>query len=234
VPFPDNGALTIARAPLTLTYVADAASSIYGQPLAGLSGSVSESGLVNGESIANLAGRVHWATTAAVGSPVGPYAIIGGGLTSSNYAITAGQAVGNGAAYGVSPRPVTVIGLSVNSKVFDGSTNAFVNLADMSLSNLLAGDQVALVMPTASFSVSGPGVGIPVTVSFHGLSGASASNYALTSDTMVLTAAVLPQVRAPEVSAVEPAVDCPPRTDCSGARKPRFRSALADCPMPSC
>jgi hypothetical protein len=79
-----NGALTVT--PKALTITACNASKITGE--ANPAFSVSYSGWVNGEGPGALGGTLSFSTTATTSSPPGLYAILPGGLTSANYAIT--------------------------------------------------------------------------------------------------------------------------------------------------
>ncbi|WP_242130489.1 MBG domain-containing protein, partial [Sphingobium sp. Sx8-8] len=113
------GTLTVTPAPLSLSYAANGASSVYGAGLAGLSGTVTGSGFVHGEGLGDLSGTVQWSTAASAGANAGSYAIIGSGLTSGNYAISATQAAANGSAYTITPAPLTIIADDV-TKGYDG------------------------------------------------------------------------------------------------------------------
>ena len=104
-----NSGLIVDPASLTLTYTARGASSTYGGLLAGVSGSVTGAGFVNGEGLADLGGSAQWTTAATLGANAGSYAITGTGLTSSNYAIRAVQAAGNAGAYVIDPALLTIL-----------------------------------------------------------------------------------------------------------------------------
>ena len=100
---PVQGALAIT--PATLTYVANAAAREYGDPNPVLSGAVT--GFKNGETIGTATTGALAFTTAAIGTtPVGAYAIDGGGLAAANYAFV--QAPGNATALTISPRLITL------------------------------------------------------------------------------------------------------------------------------
>ena len=97
---------TINPAALTVTYIANSVSSIYGNAIGGLNGTTQTSGLVNGDT---LSGTAEWMTTAGAASDVGSYGVTGSGLTaSSNYTLITLQAAGNATALTISPRPITV------------------------------------------------------------------------------------------------------------------------------
>jgi len=103
-----GGSLTIDRAPLTLTYTANPARSVYGSAVSSLTGTVSGIGFVGGEGVGSLTGSAVWNTTASASSNVGTYAIIGGGLASGNYAITQLQEAGNSSAYRIDPASLII------------------------------------------------------------------------------------------------------------------------------
>ncbi|OYX47794.1 MAG: hypothetical protein B7Y87_00695 [Sphingomonadales bacterium 32-64-22] len=99
-------ALTITPRALTVTYIANAASSIYGDAISGLTGEVLSEGLVNGD---ELSGTASWTTIADGKSNVGGYAITGSGLSASaNYDVTTVQADANANALTITPRALTV------------------------------------------------------------------------------------------------------------------------------
>ncbi|MDE2043012.1 MAG: hypothetical protein KGJ05_08060, partial [Alphaproteobacteria bacterium] len=98
---------TITPAPLTITYTATPATSIYGAALAPLAGSESAAGLVNGQTLAQVtSGTATWSTTATSASVAGSYPITGSGLTGISHNYTYGfiQAPGNATALTITPQ----------------------------------------------------------------------------------------------------------------------------------
>jgi hypothetical protein len=79
-----NGALTVSKAPLTIT--ADNKTMRRGSPVPPLTASYS--GFVNGDTPANLTTPASLTTTATSRSPQGKYPIVVSGATSPDYAIT--------------------------------------------------------------------------------------------------------------------------------------------------
>jgi hypothetical protein len=99
------GALSITARPITVTYTADVAQSVYGDTPSGLTGSyaLTSGSLVNGDS---LAGTAIFTTTAGETSNVGFYDITGSGITASaNYSLTSTQAAGNATALSITVLP---------------------------------------------------------------------------------------------------------------------------------
>ncbi|MBC7726795.1 MAG: caspase family protein, partial [Microbacteriaceae bacterium] len=95
-----SGSAAITPAPLR--YLADPASTVSGQPLPALTGTVT--GFVNGESLASATtGNLQFSTAAVPASPPGPYAVAGSGLAALNYRFS--QAPGNASALTLTPAP---------------------------------------------------------------------------------------------------------------------------------
>ncbi len=85
----------------------------------------------------------------------------------------------------VIPKPITISGLTADSKTQDGSPTATLS-GTASLVGVLAGDvaNVNLVSaPVANFASANVGLGIAVTVSGYSLSGSASFNYSLTQPT---------------------------------------------------
>jgi hypothetical protein len=82
----------------------------------------------------------------------------------------------------VNARSLTVSGLSISNKVYDGTTSATLNTNGYTLSTVVGGDIVTLLTNgyTATFASANAGTGISVTVSGLTLGGAQSTNYTLT------------------------------------------------------
>ena len=94
--------------PALLTYLADTATTTYGNTPSGLTGTVT--GFVNGQTLANATtGTVSFATGATATSNVGNYAINGSGLTANYGNYTFAQAAGNASALTVNPALLTYL-----------------------------------------------------------------------------------------------------------------------------
>ena len=93
------GSTTGRILPATLTYAATRVTAVAGSPLL-LGGTVE--GFVAGQSQATAtSGSLLWTTSATLASPAGRYAIVGSGLTASNYVFA--QAPGNADALTLTP-----------------------------------------------------------------------------------------------------------------------------------
>ena len=173
------GKLTINPAALTVTYTANAASSTYGTTPARLSGSVSATGLVNGETLGGVStGSAAWTTTATAASGVGSYAITGNGLTiGSNYSATFVQAAGNASALTINPASLTVTYTASQASSTYGTTPAGLT-GSVTAAGLVNGDTVGGVTSgTAAWTTTASattGVG-SYAITGSGLSGNSAN-----------------------------------------------------------
>jgi hypothetical protein len=143
----------------------------------------------NGESITFLDG----ANTLGVGtlsSGLAALTIAASPLTVGTHAITAVYA-GDGAyaastsaalSQTVNARTLTVSGLSISNKVYDGTAAATLSTNGCALNTVVSSDTVTLLTNgcTATFASANVGTGISVTVSGLALGGAQATNYNLT------------------------------------------------------
>ena len=162
---PNQWGLTITPAPLTLTYTATATSRIYGATNPGFTGSVSASGLVNGDTVASAtSGGISWTTTATSGSNVGSYGVSGSGLIAQfgNYTITTVQAASNATALTINPAALTIT-YTANpvSRIYGTANPAFTGT--LSAIGLANGDSIsgvtsgAAVFATTATAASGVG-----------------------------------------------------------------------------
>ena len=175
-----NGVLTVNPATLTLT--ANTASRQYGSSNPGFSGSVS--GLVNGETLANVTtGTLAFSSAATSSSNVGTYAINGSGLSANNGNYTFVQAAGNSAALTITPAPLTVTANNA-SKTYDGQ--AWTGGNGVGYSGFVNGDTSSLLTGTLSYSGNSQGAVNAGSYTFTP-QGLSAGNYTLSYSGGTLT-----------------------------------------------
>jgi phosphotransferase system IIA component len=96
----------------------------------------------------------------------------------------------------ITPAPLTVTGVTAGDKVYDATTTAKINVSGAAIAGVLPGDTVTLntTGATGMFAAKDVGTGITVTVAGLTLTGAQASDYAVTRPTT--TANVTPAVLA--------------------------------------
>jgi hypothetical protein len=119
------------------------------------------------------------------------------GASAGNYQLAATSINGNIGV--ITPAVLTVSNVTANSKVFDATTAATLNLVNATLSGILDSDVVGVKSTgyIANFATKLIGNNIPVIVSNLGLIGAAAKNYILTQPTGLtanITAAATPIV----------------------------------------
>jgi hypothetical protein len=119
-------------------------------------------------------------TAIAVGDYAGS-----GGFVASNYALPTAIA-GPGT---ITPAPLSVTNLGVKDKVYDGTTAAQLDLSRVtasSLTGVFAGDDVSLssLPGGATFATPNVGTNIHIALSGQAITGADASNYALSSSAL--------------------------------------------------
>jgi len=82
----------------------------------------------------------------------------------------------------ITPKELTVTGVTANNKAYDGTTAATLNTTSATLDGKISGDIVSLDAAHAvgTFATKDVGINIPVTVSGLAISGADMGNYTLT------------------------------------------------------
>lgn len=112
--------------------------------------------------------------------------------TAYGYVLSGAAATGD-----ITPKGLTITGLSANNKTFDGTTAATVNIGGASLSGVIGSDDVTLNLAglVADFLNAAVGNNKPISVSGAALGGSDAGNYSL-SQPAGLTANIL-EVGAP-------------------------------------
>jgi len=164
-----NGQVQVPRLAIPVISPWPTASSItYGQAL-------TNSTLSGGA--ASVGGTFSFSAPATV-PPAGTYAA----SVTFNPTDTADyQSVTGSVNVSVAQVPLTVTGVTANTKVYDGTTAAALSSNNVVLAGVISGDMVALDTNgyTATFGSPNVGSGISVTVTGLTLSGASAANYTL-------------------------------------------------------
>jgi hypothetical protein len=170
-------ALTVS--PALLTYLADTATTTYGNTPSGLTGTVT--GFVNGQTLASATtGTAGFATGATAASNVGNYAIDGSGLTANDGNYTFAQAAGNAAALTVSPAILTITANNASKTYGDVLTFAGNEFTASGLQN---GETIGDVALTSAGAAAGASVtGGPYTITSNAATGGSfnTGNYAIT------------------------------------------------------
>ncbi|MBI4985020.1 MAG: hypothetical protein HZC24_06680 [Rhodocyclales bacterium] len=135
--------------------------------------------LANGDDL-TASGSVVFSDSANVGSnkPLAATDVVVTGAKVGNYSYAATlSGTGN-----ITARPLSIDGLTIANKVYDGNTTASVT-GTASFGNIISGDAVSVdgAIATASFLDANAGTGKPVSVAGLSLTGVDAGNYTLTA-----------------------------------------------------
>jgi uncharacterized repeat protein (TIGR02543 family) len=103
------------------------------------------------------------------------------GTDAANYTLT--QPTGLTA--DITAKELTITGVLVNNKVYDGDTDATLNLSSVALLGVVGSENVSLVTDgyVANFNSKNIGTNKPVTISGFSISGSDIGNYTLTQPT---------------------------------------------------
>jgi hypothetical protein len=170
----NNGTITFR--PITVTAVSD--NKIYD--------GTTNSPLVPTITSGSLAAGDHaiWTQTFAAANTGANLVLIPAGSVNdgnggNNYAVSLVNAE-NGS---ITPKELTLSGITAANKVYDGTTLAVLNVTGASLSGVVSGDSVSLNASNAAgvFNDKNAGANKAITISGMTLSGGSAGNYTLSS-----------------------------------------------------
>jgi filamentous hemagglutinin family protein len=177
----------ITPRPLTLQSVS-VADKVYDGSTAATVTNWSLGNIVNGEVVRVQTGSAAFAT-AGVGSakPVTATVTTLDGATVANYSTDGLTAQ---ATASITPRPLTLQGVDVAYKVYDGSAAA--TATNWLLGNVIAGDDVQVQDGRAVFSSARVGTAKPVLATVTQLGGAAADNYSISSARTQTVASITP------------------------------------------
>ena len=165
----------ITAKPLTVTG-ATAANKIYdGNANTTISG-ITLSGVINSDDVSVSGNGTFSSASVANGISVTTSLVLSG-TDAGNYSLT--QPIGLTA--NITPKPLTIIGLTANDKVFDGNTTATLS-GTATLNGVISGDEANVTLtgtPTATFVQSTPGNSIAVTITGYSLTGSASGNYSV-------------------------------------------------------
>ena len=119
----------------------------------------------------------------------GSYTATASGLTGTkagNYSLPDE----NSQTFTISPKPVTVSGITVSDKIYDGTTDATIDISGAAIDGIVSGDNLSVASVTGTFDTKDVGTDKTVTVVIT-TEGTSADNYELSASG--LTADITPK-----------------------------------------
>ena len=177
-----SATISPANLVLTGTKVYDGSTAVAGLSLTGTGLNGNTFAITGLGDVSNMASRFvqqNSALTSVTGLGVG--ASSNGGI-STNYQLSVLSS-----SVSVTPKPITISGFGIASKVYDGNTTATIGTVG-TLPGVYAGDDVSINTSafTGVFDNKNVGTGHTVTVSGLGISGNQQNNYSLTAPTSAL------------------------------------------------
>jgi hypothetical protein len=188
-------------APSILNYNAAVSSRSYGDANTAFTGTVT--GFVNSESLASATtGTASFFSTTTAADNVGSYAINGSGLTADNGNYSFANATGNSTALTINPATLTITGMTVDDKVFDGTAAA--SLVGGTLSGLVNSDTLTFTGHSGAFAneTVGNGKAVAVTGAMLVAGTGLADNYTLSNPTGMIADITQPSLTGAAGSAV--------------------------------
>lgn len=128
-------------------------------------------------------------TVSGAETNAGSYTAAASGLTGTkagNYSLPAE----NSQSFTISPKPVTVSGITVSDKIYDGTTDATIDNSEAAIYGIVSGDNLSVASVTGTFDTKDVGTNKTVTVVIT-TEGTSADNYELSASG--LTADITPK-----------------------------------------
>ena len=180
-----SGTVTVARRALTITGIGAEDKEYNGTTAATVTGTATLKGLVGTDTFTVSNGTAAFASKDAGTQTVTftGFSITGEG--ADNYTLTQPDSV----TATISPKPVTITGVTVSDKEYNGSTSADITDSG-SIVDLVPNDTVTIVQGTATFASADVGEDIKVTFSDFSLTGADAGNYTLSGQPAPVTATI--------------------------------------------
>jgi hypothetical protein len=194
----ESANFAITAKPVTITGVSAASKEYDGRTAATVTGTATVSGKVGSDDVTVVGGTASFADKkAGTGKSVAFSGFSLGGTAADNYELTAQPA---SVAANITARPVTITGVTVHNKEYDGTATATVT-GTATVSVTVGSDDVTAVC-TASFADSNAGIGKPVTFNCS-LGGTDAGNYVLSAQPASVTADIH-EADSPSSSSADP------------------------------
>jgi len=181
---PTNITANITAKPVTITGVSANNKEYDGNTIATITGTTTINGVINGDNVSVTGGTALFANkNAGIGKTVVFSGFSLGGADASNYELV--QPANTKA--NITAKPVTITGVSANSKEYNGNTTATVK-ETATIDGAINGDNVTVISGIALFADKNVGIGKIVELSGFSLGGTDAGNYTLSAQPANVTA----------------------------------------------
>ena len=180
-----TGTVTVKQKELTITGLSAADKPYDGNTTATVSGTAVLNGVLAGDTVNVTTGTAAFDSKNA-GTQTVTFSDYGiEGASAYNYVLSAQPASVTAT---ISPKPVTITGVTAEDKTYDGNTTAIPNVSGASISGIIVGDAVTIQSGTGTFASADVGENIEVTFSGFALTGEGSGNYTLSAQPASTTA----------------------------------------------
>lgn len=180
-----TGTVTVKQKELTITGLSAADKPYDGNTTATVSGTAVLNGVLADDTVNVTTGTAAFDSKNA-GTQTVTFSGYGiEGASASNYVLSAQPASVTAT---ISPKPVTITGVTAEDKTYDGNTTAIPNVSGASISGIIVGDAVTIQSGTGTFASADVGENIEVTFSGFALTGEGSGNYTLSAQPASTTA----------------------------------------------
>lgn len=181
-----TGTVTVKQKELTITGLSAADKPYDGNTDATVTGIAALNGVLEGDTVNVTTGTAAFDSKNA-GAPTVTFSGYGiEGESASNYVLSAQPASVTAT---ISPKPVTITGVTAENKTYDGNTTATIDNPG-TIDGIISPDIVTIKAGTGTFA--GADVGTDITVTFSGfqLTGTDSGNYTLSAQPASTTASI--------------------------------------------
>lgn len=179
-----TGTVTVKQKELTITGLSAADKPYDGNTTATVSGTAVLNGVLAGDTVTVTTGTAAFDSKNAGAQTVtfSGYGIEG--ASASNYVLSAQPASVTAT---ISPKPVTITGVTAENKTYDGNTTATIDNPG-TINGIISPDTVTIKAGTGTFASADVGENIEVTFSGFSLTGTDSGNYTLSAQPASTTA----------------------------------------------
>ena len=181
-----TGTVTVKQKELTITGLSAADKPYDGNTTATVSGTAVLKGVLAGDTVTVTTGTAAFDSKNAGAQTVTFSGYDIEGESASNYVLSAQPASVTAT---ISPKPVTITGVTAENKTYDGNTTATIDNPG-TIDGIISPDTVTITAGTGTFAGADVGENIEVTFSGFSLTGTDSGNYTLSAQPASTTASI--------------------------------------------